>query len=332
MKLRRSLALAAATAVIAPVSLFSASAAYATTSPSPSASVSTTPSGTPSAPETPSTSPETTPSTPSTPSKSPETTPSGTPSASATPTPTKTPSATPSRTPSGTPSPTDPDEELPGECQDVSIGLTISGLSGKIAAGSGWHPFNLNVHNTSDRTLNGVAVFAGAAADKDGSNLFTTKQVQLQAYDETSKSWQPVSLDDLAAGYVGETDTLEPDFEIDIKLRLNVAAGAPVGAGFTLGGGVYVDVDKGCIGTGETAYKFQIVKSGTDTSGTKPQEGGKTPLPVGKPAPGKVPAVTGNLAETGASSQMPVIGLAGGAAVVLGAGALFLVRRRKADA
>ncbi|MFD3512796.1 LAETG motif-containing sortase-dependent surface protein [Streptomyces sp. NPDC058657] len=324
MKLRRSLALAAATAVIAPVSLFSASAAYATTTPTPSASVSVTPSGTPSASATPSKTPS------ATPTKGPDATPSKTPSATATPS--GTPSTTPSKTPSGKPTPSAPDEEIPGECQDVSIDLTISGLPGKIAAGSGWHPFNLNVHNKSDRNLDGVTVFAGAAADKDGSNLFTTKQVQLEAYDETSKSWQPVSLDDLAAGYVGETDTLEPDFEVNIKLRLNVAAGAPVGAGFTLGGGVYVDLDKGCIGAGETAYKFQIVKAGTDTSGTKPQEGGKVPLPGAKPAPGKVPSVTGNLAETGASSQVPVFGIAGGAAVVLGAGALFLVRRRKSDA
>lgn len=324
MKLRRSLALAAATAVIAPVSLFSASAAFATTTPSPTAPVTASPSGTPSTAPTPGTSPQTTPSTGT------GTSPSKTPAA--TPTPTKAPSTTPSKAPTGKPSPSAPDEELPGECQDVSIDLSISGLPGKIAAGSGWHPFNLNVFNKSERTLDGVTVFAGAAADKDGSSLFTTKQVQIQAYDETTKSWQPVSLDGLAAGYVGETDTLEPDYEVDIKLRLNVAAGAPVGAGFSLGGGVYVDLDKGCIGAGETAYKFQIVKAGTDTSGTKPQEGGKVPLPGGKPAPGKVPAVTGNLAETGASSQMPVIGIAGGAAVVLGAGALFLVRRRKSDA
>ncbi|MFC7513108.1 LAETG motif-containing sortase-dependent surface protein [Streptomyces thermocarboxydus] len=40
--------------------------------------------------------------------------------------------------------------------------------------------------------------------------------------------------------------------------------------------------------------------------------------------------VTGSLAETGSNSALPVIGLVGGAAVVAGAGALFVVRRRKA--
>ncbi|MEI5102115.1 LAETG motif-containing sortase-dependent surface protein [Streptomyces sp. PmtG] len=37
---------------------------------------------------------------------------------------------------------------------------------------------------------------------------------------------------------------------------------------------------------------------------------------------------TGSLAETGSSSALPAIGLVGGAAVVVGAGAVFVVRRR----
>ncbi|WP_437344921.1 LAETG motif-containing sortase-dependent surface protein [Streptomyces tubercidicus] len=38
-----------------------------------------------------------------------------------------------------------------------------------------------------------------------------------------------------------------------------------------------------------------------------------------------------NLAETGASSALPALGLAGGVAMVVGAGAIFAVRRRKTD-
>jgi len=38
---------------------------------------------------------------------------------------------------------------------------------------------------------------------------------------------------------------------------------------------------------------------------------------------------TGSLAETGSSSALPMIGLTGGLAVALGAGAVFVVRRRK---
>ena len=58
------------------------------------------------------------------------------------------------------------------------------------------------------------------------------------------------------------------------------------------------------------------------------QEGGKIPVPTTKPA-GDTAEVTGNLAETGSSSSTPAIALAGGAAVVLGAGAMFVVRRRR---
>ncbi|WP_408996512.1 LAETG motif-containing sortase-dependent surface protein [Streptomyces europaeiscabiei] len=40
--------------------------------------------------------------------------------------------------------------------------------------------------------------------------------------------------------------------------------------------------------------------------------------------------MTADLAETGPSSALPVIGIVGGVAVAAGAGAMFLVRRRKA--
>lgn len=42
--------------------------------------------------------------------------------------------------------------------------------------------------------------------------------------------------------------------------------------------------------------------------------------------------VSGSLAETGSSSALPMIGLVGGVAVVAGAGAVFVVRRRKTGA
>ncbi len=57
--------------------------------------------------------------------------------------------------------------------------------------------------------------------------------------------------------------------------------------------------------------------TGKPQSDMKPQ-GGSEQLPV-----------TGSLAHTGSSSALPAIGLIGGAAVVAGAGAMFVVRRRK---
>jgi LPXTG-motif cell wall-anchored protein len=319
MKLRRAMALAAATAAIAPLALLSAPAAFADESPSPTATVSE--SATESASATPT---ETTPApTETTSASATETAPTS--SASAT---TST-SATPAPSTSTSPKPSDTPEPEPSECQDSKVDVSISGLPGKIAAGSGWHKFSLNVLNNSKSTLNELGFFAGASSDKAGDNLFQSKKVQLQAYNEDTKAWEDVDSEGYAVGYVGYTDELKPDYEVDIPLRINVKSSAPVGAGFSLGASIYGDTDGQCTGFGEVAYKFQIVSSGTDTDGTKPQEGGKVPV-SDKPADkGNTPEVNGSLAETGSSSALPMIALAGGIAVVAGAGAVFVVRRRK---
>ncbi|MER5921172.1 LAETG motif-containing sortase-dependent surface protein [Streptomyces mirabilis] len=318
MKLRRAMALAAATAAIAPLALLSAPAAFAEETPSPTATVSETASEPASATPT-----ETTPAPSETPSASAtETTPK--PSASAT---TST-SATPA--PSTTsPEPSDTPEPEPSECQDSKVDVSISGLPGKIAAGSGWHKFSLNVVNNSKSTLDELGYFAAASADKAGDDLFQSKKVQLQAYNEETKAWESVDSEGYATGFVGYTPELKPDYEVDIPLRINVKSSAPVGAGFSLGASIYGDTDGQCTGFGQVAYKFQIVSAGTDTNGTKPQEGGKVPV-SDKPADkGNTPVVNGSLAETGSSSALPTIALVGGLAVVAGAGAVFVVRRRK---
>lgn len=317
MKLRRAMAVAAATAVIAPVALLSAPAAFATETPtaetSPSAEAPSATSSTPAAGE----------STPATAETAPATT-SSSPSS---------PAATPS-TPATSPSETaeEPDEEVPGFCEDDKIDVSIKGLPGKIAAGSGWHKFTLNVYNSSDATLTDLVYFAGASADKNGEKLFKSKKVQLQAYDPESKTWEDLSnpLGE-AVGFVGYSDSLEPEFEVDLPLRINVKSSAPVGAGFSLGASIYTDADAQCDGFGEVSYKFQIVKAGTDTGGTEPQEGGKAPVPTEKPSSGTDTGakVEGNLATTGSSSMLPTIGIAGGIAIVAGAGVVFAVKRRR---
>ncbi|WP_329836485.1 LAETG motif-containing sortase-dependent surface protein [Streptomyces sp. BE133] len=48
-----------------------------------------------------------------------------------------------------------------------------------------------------------------------------------------------------------------------------------------------------------------------------------------KPAGNPTGLVPGSLAETGSASAVPVFAAAGGAAAVLGAGAMFIVRRRR---
>lgn len=334
MKLRCAMAAAAATAVIAPVALLAAPAAYATgdtpTSQPPSSSAAET------APEsTPSTDPAPSQSTSETappPSDSSSSSPSSSPSTSAP----ESPAPSTSTPASPSPSTSAPEESEtpapePSVCEDTKVDVNITGLPGKIAAGSGWHKFSLKVANNSGSTLQNLEYLAGASADRNGEELFESKKVSLQAWNPDDKIWEDLNEFGYAVGYIGYTDELAPDYEVDIPMRINVRSDAPVGAGFTLGATIYGDADGECTGFGDIAYKFQIVAAGTDTEGTKPTEGGKAPVAVEKPA-ANTPEVTGSLAETGSSSALPMIGLVGGLAVVVGGGAVFAVRRRKAGA
>ncbi|MFG2684745.1 LPXTG cell wall anchor domain-containing protein [Streptomyces sp. NPDC048405] len=357
MKLRRALAAAAVTAVVAPAALLAAPSAHATgdTSASPSASASASPDETDVTAETDETASETatdpapgdaTGSPTGSPGATEETDGEETGEAGSGEEETPAPDASESTTsapanpspsasaPEGSAGPEEsqaPDPE-PSVCEDTKVDVDIEGLPGEIAAGSGWHEFSLNVANDSGSTLRNLEYLAGASADLDGEELFESEKVGLQAWNPEDESW--VDLDELgyAVGYIGYTDELAPDYEVAIPMRINVRADAPVGAGFTLGATIYGDADGECTGFGDVAYKFRIVAPGTDTEGTRPQEGGKAPLaPVTvESAPANVPEVTGSLASTGAGSALPVIGLVGGLAVVVGGGAVFVVRRRRA--
>ncbi|MFD5061281.1 LAETG motif-containing sortase-dependent surface protein [Streptomyces sp. NPDC058394] len=333
MKLRRAMAVAAATAVIAPAAILAAPIAFAddtvpateTTSAAPTEPAQTE---TPSADVTTTAPAESTSSSPAEETEEPagET---GDPAADASSTPSgsTTPSGTPSGsvTPSGTPSESE-DPEGPAECEKSALDISINGLPGKIARGSGWHKFKMNVYNSSKTTVHEIDYFAGASSDKAGDDLFKSKQVSLQALDPETNTWEDLSEDGRAVGYVGQSDEIQAGYEVDIPLRINVKSTAPVGAGFTLGAGLYVG-DKDCLGVSDVAYKFQIVKSGG--SGSTPQTGGSAPVPSESPSSNTTGNVSGTLAETGSSSAVPMFALAGGAAVVLGAGAMFVVRRRR---
>ncbi|MDA4889665.1 LPXTG cell wall anchor domain-containing protein [Streptomyces sp. MS2A] len=352
MKLRRALAAAAVTAVVAPAALLAAPSAHATgdTSASPSASTSASADETDvtDAPDDTASETATAPApgdTTGNPTGSPgateetggeesgeEETPAPDASESTTSAPaTPSPSASTPEGSEGSEESEAPDPE-PSVCEDTKVDVDIEGLPGEIAAGSGWHEFSLNVANTSGSTLQNLEYLAGASADLDGEELFESEKVGLQAWNPQDESWEDLDELGYAVGYIGYTDELAPDYEVAIPMRINVRADAPVGAGFTLGATIYGDADGECTGFGDVAYKFRIVAPGTDTEGTRPQEGGKAPLaPVTvEKAPANVPEVTGSLASTGAGSALPMIGLVGGLAVVAGGGAVFVVRRRKA--
>ncbi len=209
MKLRRSLALAAATAAIAPAVLLAAPAAYATDgSPSPTVSESTPAeeTSTPPADDTTPTAPESTPtesaSPPAEEEPSPSASDSASPSAPVSASPSASMSASPSASASTTASPgpvecadgeTDEDGEDIGFDDELHTGL--SGLPSKIVAGSGFHGFKLDVENTGSHSYQRVdlGVFAGQIDEEDF--FLDTSYLTLQFKDPSTGNWTDISLD-----------------------------------------------------------------------------------------------------------------------------------------
>ncbi|MEW2167550.1 LPXTG cell wall anchor domain-containing protein [Streptomyces sp. NPDC007084] len=342
MKIRRALATAAATAVIAPLALLSvAPAAFADDDPSASASVSASPSESDSASPA-ETSPEPTDSasvsatataTDSSGGSSASASESASASASESASASASVSASPSASPSASASESGPADicldENGDDVSELSADLTssLTGLPQRIVAGSGWTGFKYNVANHGDRTIADITPLIGVAAAgwdaKDYSGGIT-----VQVLDKASGSWKEV------AGAAGEGGTFTPftlkaGGSTSYQLRLKVSGKVPDAIGITAGFAQYAD-DAGCWIADDPngwIYEFAILAAGSDAgdpSDAKPQTGGAKEIKDVR----KV-AATGSLAETGSSSALPAIALAGGIAVVAGAGALVVVRRRR---
>ncbi|MGW6056610.1 LPXTG cell wall anchor domain-containing protein [Streptomyces sp. NPDC055189] len=334
MKLRRVMAAAAATAAIAPIALLSAPAAFATDEPTTAPPSSTAPGTTPPA-ET------TTPPAQTTPPA--ETT---TPPAQTTPpAETTTPPAETTTPPAETEEPTDEPSEEPTECAvdedgndvDSKLELGISGLPGKIVAGSGWHQFKLTAANPTDEDLGEVQWLAAVNnfTDSEKEKDWLANYAQIQYFDPETKAWESIA-DEVTGGLYFGTTELGAKEKVDIKLRLNISAKAPAGDGYALGLGGYLDSEQNCVHESFSFYEFTVLKAGSSNENpgeAEENEDGKKPQGGQKPQGGanKIPT-TGSLAETGSSSALPTIGLVGGVAVIAGAGAVFVVRRKKADA
>ncbi|MFF3764653.1 LAETG motif-containing sortase-dependent surface protein [Streptomyces sp. NPDC001922] len=345
MMLRRALATAAATAAIVPAALLAAPSAFATDggeTPDPAASTSTAP-----APESStSTAPAPEGSTSSAPAPASSSSSAPAPAGSA---PSSSSSATtgatdkPSATATTGTRPTAGSTDGPLECDesdepqiDDSLVTGFSGLPSKIVAGSGFHRFRLDVSNASDSAYQRVDLGVFAAQIDEDTWGVGSGHLTLQYRDPESGAWQNISLNenDEGAGYVGYTD-VRPHESFSVDLRLSVDASAPAGLGFAISIGAYAN-DKGeCVyASGKSYYEFDILAAGSKpgeipSAEPKPQ-GGRKPVPA-KPAGNTAIDPKGHLAETGASSLLPTIATVGGVAMVVGAGAVFVVRRRRTE-
>ncbi|MFD4138764.1 LAETG motif-containing sortase-dependent surface protein [Streptomyces sp. NPDC058572] len=329
------MAVAAATAVIAPATFLAAPAAYADPSPATSESATATADPAPSDTATTSPAPSDIATASPAPSDTATTTTSPSPSDTATTSPSPSDSATTSPSPSAEPTSIEDvcdDEKEPQF--DENLQTALKGLPSKIVAGSGFHNFKLSVSNKGENSYKRVDLGVFAASIDEDITEDTSGYLTLQYKDPESGEWNNISLDenDEGAGYLGYTDVkAKESFSID--LRLSVDGKAPAGFGYAISIGVYADDKGNCVYSDDEAfYEFDILAAGSepgDVDDAEPQEGGKTPV---KPEGNTEINPQGNLAETGSDSQLPVIGAIGGITILAGAGVVFAMKRRKGNA
>ncbi|PAZ11829.1 hypothetical protein CLM62_33285 [Streptomyces sp. SA15] len=352
MKLRRAMAAAAATAVIAPLALLSAPAAFATDeTPTPTASESTPAAeeSTPAAEESTPTSEESTPTEEESTPAAEESTPAAeesTPAADeSTPAADESTPAAEESTPApgeGGDEPWNPYEDCESFNLDDNLTATISGLPNKIVAGSGWHNFQFVVENNSDKDLENVwmEAFTEYADDTNEDDSLFASLAEIQANEDgkwTSK-YQDFYKDEdgkvvFTGSFVATLGSLEKNSTATLDLRVRVKESAPAGASFALSQAIYAGEESACYGNGDF-YDFTVLAAGSkpgNVGDAKPN--GEKPTGVdGKKPQGQVEEISGNLAETGSSSNLPVIGTVGGIAIVAGAGVVFAMKRRRAGA
>ena len=348
MKLRRAMAAAAATAVIAPLALLSAPVAFAKDEP-PSTSTSspadneTTPAADASTPAAENSTPADDKSTPAADDSTPAADDSTPAADESTPAADESTPAADESSASASPSPS-PSESTPGGAElcvdengdstaelstDLKSGL--SGLPDTIVAGSGWTAFSFNVSNHGDEEIKDIKPLIGVAAIGWEDAKDYSGQIKVQVFDKASKSWQTIA-DAAGEGGTFTAFSLGAGRSVSYQLRLSVSGKVPDSLGLTGGLAEYAD-DKGCWVADDPngwVYFFDILAAGSDAgdpNDAKPQTGGMKDLDDVNDV-----AATGSLAETGSSSALPMIALSGGLAVALGGGAVFVVRRRKAGA
>ncbi|MEU0697514.1 LAETG motif-containing sortase-dependent surface protein [Streptomyces niveus] len=227
--------------------------------------------------------------------------------------------------------PTPPDEE----CADGDFKSTLSGLPSKIVAGSGWKEFSLNLDNKNGDDVATIVLGAVVLYKKDAEDSFesdlTSKYAKFEYFD--GKKWVNDDLSD-GGSFAGALD-VEAGETYSLKLRMNVSAKAPAGAAVAIAFAVSVDDDLNCH-VDEKWYSFEVLAADSTPGSVPPAEpeDGKSPADI-KPQGGAkaLPAAAnGSLAETGSNSALPAVGIAAALAVAVGGGVVFALRRREGDA
>ncbi|WP_189550696.1 hypothetical protein [Streptomyces lavendofoliae] len=230
------------------------------------------------------------------------------------------------------------DEEIIEEeiCEQAAVDVSLSNLPGTIVAGSGWKNFQLNVKNNSKEALDEVVVGAWASyADDVEGDADTDRLVEKYAkieYKLPNGQWDSgANLSGQNIGFFFDVVKLKKDENRTIQLRISIDKAAPAGTALGFAATGY-DKNDECY-EDYASYDFQVLAAGSNGGGggeAKPSDEKPADL---KPQGGSTPiTVEGELAETGSSSMLPTIGIAGGITVVAGAGVVFALRRRNGGA
>ncbi|MCL6291108.1 LAETG motif-containing sortase-dependent surface protein [Streptomyces sp. 43Y-GA-1] len=223
------------------------------------------------------------------------------------------------------------------ECEpELDLTADVTGLPSTLVAGT-TTAFSIRVTNGSDRHMDEIIAYAGVHATDRSGLKDTGEFFRLQWSTASSPKWQNIN----KHNYIDAIGALKPGAHADVKLRLTVDKAAPAGNGVAFIAADFFNEDGSCGGApGADMYEFDVKAAGAKpgkpadakpVTTEKPGKNGTGLEPQGTTSSTPVKTgANGNLAATGSSSATPSIALAGGAAVALGAAAMFVVRRRKA--
>ncbi|MFJ5588743.1 hypothetical protein ACIQCG_03205 [Streptomyces noursei] len=220
--------------------------------------------------------------------------------------------------------------------------VAVHGLPSKLAAGGAWTPFSMSLTNTTGKPLAEVQPFLLVSSAEDVDRPYW--ELETEYRDAKTGQWK--TFHDATPDELFGSFAVGPGSTLTLQLRTRAVKDAKPGTGYALAAGDYRNPDGSCGSAKEAWYDFTILPAGakpTQPPTAKPTEPGK-PGGTAEPSQSAAPAAgtggsasTGglspmggaHLAATGSSSALPAIALAGGAALVVDAGAVIGVRRRK---
>ncbi|GAA2069485.1 LAETG motif-containing sortase-dependent surface protein [Streptomyces albiaxialis] len=247
----------------------------------------------------------------------------------------------PSPSPSTSSSPSEPaPEPTPESCKNgpaSKVKLSLKGVPEKIEAGGGWHEFSLGVSNKSDSPLGQVEATVNASNGEGSENGDLFKYAWLEFWDAEKGEW--LDLEEEGRNDIRDTGMIFGFTDLDgkdsvtLKFRMRIDAEATPGDSYAYGGARYTDPDENCTdGTITPSSTFEVLAPGAGGDSSDGNGNGGDDRPEGGAAPqgGKEEqASTEHLAKTGSSTEVTGIAVAGGLALLAGAGTVYAVRRRK---